>query len=234
MKGNNSIDEDNLWTPQLEKLFINIMLEEINKGNMADGQFSSDTQKKMLATLNELGKRSFTMTQFKEKFNMMHLLHCEVLHCASTQDPPNSDEENALEEQFIHGGVHVNLESPTQDPVMAILESDITTRMSKRPSDKLISSQMNDALQSMVEASKAKIKASKTKAERYKRYTIDEVSSSKYINILETMEEVNDEIFIKAVEKFKQDPDDREIFVNMSFVKRMVWLGGLEGIMSKQ
>ena len=103
---------------------------------------------------------------------------------------------------------------------------------------------MNDALQSMVEASKAKIEASKAKAERYKRYTIDEVSSStaptndfslgKCINILETMEEVNDEIFIKAVEKFKQDPDDREIFVNMSFVKRMVWLGGLEGIMSKQ
>ena len=49
-----------------------------------------------------------------------------VLHCASTQGPPNSDEENALEEQLIHGRVHVNLESPTQDPVMAILESDIT------------------------------------------------------------------------------------------------------------
>ena len=72
---------------------------------------------------------------------------------------------------------------------------------------------MNDALQSMAEASKAKIEASKAKAERYKRYTIDEVSSStaptndfslgKCINILETMEEVNDEIFIKAVEKFK-------------------------------
>ena len=77
MKGNSSIDEDNLWTPQLEKLFINIMLKEINKGNMTDGQFSSDTQKKMLATLNELGKRSFTMTQFKEKFNRMHLLHRE-------------------------------------------------------------------------------------------------------------------------------------------------------------
>ena len=50
-----------------------------------------------------------------------------VLHCSSTQDPPNSDEENALEERFIHGGVHVNLKSPTQDLVMAILESDITT-----------------------------------------------------------------------------------------------------------
>ena len=58
-----------------------------------------------------------------------------VLQCASTQDPPNSDEENALEERLIHGGVHVNLESLTQDPIMAILESDITIQLSKRPSD---------------------------------------------------------------------------------------------------
>ena len=36
-----------------------------------------------------------------------------VLHYASTQDLPNSDEENALEERLIHGGVHVNLESLT-------------------------------------------------------------------------------------------------------------------------
>ena len=77
MKRNSSIDEDNLWTPQLEKLFIDIMLKEINKGNMIDGQFSSDTWKKMLATSNELGKRSFTMTQFKGKFNRMRLLHHE-------------------------------------------------------------------------------------------------------------------------------------------------------------
>ena len=89
----------------------------------------------------------------------------------------------------------------------------------------------------MAEAAKARIEASKAKDEGYKRYTIDEVSSSiaptndfslgKGINILETMEEVNDEIFMKAVEKFKQDTDDREIFVNMSFARRMVWLGRL-------
>uniref|UniRef100_A0A7N2LMV5 Myb/SANT-like domain-containing protein n=1 Tax=Quercus lobata TaxID=97700 RepID=A0A7N2LMV5_QUELO len=146
MKGNSSIDEDSLWTPQLEKIFIDIMLKEINKGNMADGKFSSNTWKKMLATLNELGKRSFTMTQFKGKLNRMRLLH----------------------------------QSPTQDLVMAILESNITIRSSKRPSDssderpskskrELMSSQMNDVLQSMVEAAKARIEASKAKAERYKR-----------------------------------------------------------------
>ena len=112
-----------------------------------------------------------------------------VLHYASTQDPPNSDEENALEEQLIHGGVHVNLESLTQDPIMAILESDITIQLSKRPSDscderpskskqELMSSQMNDALQSMAEAANARIEASKAKVEKYKMYNIDEVSSS--------------------------------------------------------
>ena len=77
MKGHSSIDENSLWAPQLKKLFIDIMLEEINKGNMANGKFRSDTWKKMLATLNELGKWSFTMTQFKGKFNRMRLLHCE-------------------------------------------------------------------------------------------------------------------------------------------------------------
>ena len=80
MKGNGSIDDDNLWTSQLEKLFIDIMLKEINKGNIVDGLFSSDTWKKMLAVLNELGKRSFTMTQFKGKFNRMCLQHHEFLH----------------------------------------------------------------------------------------------------------------------------------------------------------
>ncbi|KAK4577777.1 hypothetical protein RGQ29_028053 [Quercus rubra] len=81
---------------------------------------------------------------------------------------------------------------------------------------------MNETLQSMAEAVKARIKASKANAESYKRYTIDEC-----INILETMEAVNDEIFMKAIEKFKQDPDDREIFVNMSLARGMVWLGRL-------
>ena len=89
----------------------------------------------------------------------------------------------------------------------------------------------------MAEAINARIEASKAKVEKYKMYNIDEVSSSiaptndfpqgKCINILETMEEVNDEIFMKVVEKFKQDPNDREIFVNMSFARRMVWLGRL-------
>ena len=103
-------------------------------------------------------------TKGLSNYNLLRLIFnksiaTRVLHCASTQDPPNSDEENALEERLIHGGVHVNLESSTQDPIMAILKSDITTRLSKRPSDsceghpskskrELMISQMNDALQS--------------------------------------------------------------------------------------
>ena len=51
-----------------------------------------------------------------------------VLHCASTQNPPNLDEENALGVWLIYRGVHVNLESPSK---------------SKR---ELMGSQMNNAL----------------------------------------------------------------------------------------
>ena len=85
----------------------------------------------------------------------------------------------------------------------------------------------------MAEATKARIEASKAKA---KRYTIDEVSSTaptndfslgKCINIFQAMEEVNDETFMKAVEKFKWDLDDREIFVNVSLARKKVWLGRL-------
>ena len=114
--------------------------------------------------------------------------------------------------------------------------------MSKRPSDssdehknkrELISSQINDALQSMAEATKARIEASKAKV---KRYIIDEVSSTaptndfslgKCINIFEAMVEVNDETFMKAIEKFKWDPNDREIFFNVSLAGKKVWLGRL-------
>ena len=102
-------------------------------------------------------------TKGLSNYNLLRLIFNKstttgVLHCASTQDPPNSDEENALEERLIHGGVHVNLESPTQNSVMAILKFDITTRLGKSPSDsyderpskskrELMCSQMNDALQ---------------------------------------------------------------------------------------
>ena len=61
---------------------------------------------------------------------------------------------------------------------MAIIESNFTTRSSKRPSDscderpskskrELMSSQMNDALQSMAKAAKARIEASKAKSLSY-------------------------------------------------------------------
>ena len=131
-------------------------------------------------------------TKGLSNYNLLGLIFSKstatgVLHCASTQDPPNSDEENALEERLIHGGVHVNLDNPTQDPIMAILDTGITTRLSKRPSDsfneckskrELISSKMNDVLQLMAKATKARIETSEAKAKRYKRYTIDEVSST--------------------------------------------------------
>jgi len=79
-------------------------------------------------------------TKGLSNYNLLRLIFNKstatgVLHCASTQDSPTSNEENALEEKLIHGGVHVNLDSPTHDLVIAILDIDITVRLSKHPSD---------------------------------------------------------------------------------------------------
>ena len=79
------------------------MLKEINKGNMADGQFSFNTWKKMLATLNELGKWSFTINQFKGKFNRMHLLHHEfsmLINQTSFGRDAETNTVHALEESW--------------------------------------------------------------------------------------------------------------------------------------
>ncbi|KAL0003888.1 hypothetical protein SO802_011449 [Lithocarpus litseifolius] len=85
-------------------------------------------------------KAKIFRTKGLSNYNLLGLIFnkstaTKVLHCASTQDPPTSDEENVLEERLIHGRVLVNLDSPTQDFVMEILDTDITTQLSKHLSD---------------------------------------------------------------------------------------------------
>ncbi|XP_062104208.1 uncharacterized protein LOC133815377 [Humulus lupulus] len=72
-------------------------------------------------------------------------------------------------------------------------------------------------------------KATLAKAEKYKSTTKgggsqkDEFSLTKCMQILEGMEEVNDDAYMKAIEKFK-DPDWREIFINMSIIRKRAWI----------
>ncbi|KAM6553770.1 hypothetical protein CsatB_014532 [Cannabis sativa] len=71
------IDDACLWGSTIEKIFIDIMVDEVNKGNMKNGQFSSNLWKKILEDLQCKSKRNYSMKQVKQKFNRLRTKYRE-------------------------------------------------------------------------------------------------------------------------------------------------------------
>ena len=71
----NNAEDLKLWPPQMEKLFIDIMVEECIKGNMPDGVFKRSTWNKLVTELNVRANRSFNHKQMKTKFNRLRTRH---------------------------------------------------------------------------------------------------------------------------------------------------------------
>ncbi|KAJ1402573.1 Myb/SANT-like domain [Sesbania bispinosa] len=147
-----------------------------------------------------------------------------VLHHSSNQDPPNTDEENELESQYLNVGSRVDVDNDSSDD--DIHEVERTTRSGKR------SSQMNDPKSKkkcrsndMGEALSAWAEASKAKAEQYKVTSsrMSDHSITKCVTALEEIEDVPDDVYMKALEKFMV-PEWREVFLAMSSDRRQAWL----------
>ncbi|XP_054813892.1 uncharacterized protein LOC129314474 [Prosopis cineraria] len=90
--------------------------------------------------------------------------------------------------------------------------------------------ELREALTAWIEASKAKAEASKAKAERYKGETSKEATSSsldyslaKCVIALNEIENDEDS-YMKALEKLKNDPEWREIFLNMTLYWKKKWV----------
>uniref|UniRef100_A0A2N9EE18 Myb/SANT-like domain-containing protein n=1 Tax=Fagus sylvatica TaxID=28930 RepID=A0A2N9EE18_FAGSY len=64
-------EDAKLWPARLEKLFIDIMVEEMHKGNMPMGIFKLKTWCKILEELNLRSKQSFKLKQVKAKYNRL-------------------------------------------------------------------------------------------------------------------------------------------------------------------
>ncbi|XP_054811011.1 uncharacterized protein LOC129312412 [Prosopis cineraria] len=91
--------------------------------------------------------------------------------------------------------------------------------------------ELREALAAWTEASKAKAEASKAKAERYKGERSKEAASSssdyslaKCVIALNEMRNVDEDSYVKALEKLKNDPEWREIFLNMTLYRKEQWL----------
>ncbi|XP_038718776.1 uncharacterized protein LOC120011739 [Tripterygium wilfordii] len=146
--------------------------------------------------------------------------------------PPNTDEENDLEAQYRHTGVHVNLEPDyEEDPFDAGL-LDPKTRSGKRLAPlpnkgsrkELKMSSVNDALHAFITMQNAKAKRLKTSSFEATSVLADDSLSScmSILNVMTLLVEVR----VKALSMFK-DPDWRKMFLEMSDELRDGWLMSL-------
>ncbi|KAL6318090.1 hypothetical protein AAG906_035235 [Vitis piasezkii] len=290
------VEDAGTWRGNIEKIFIDIMVNEVNKGNMDSGTFSTNTWRRILLEVNSQGKRNFNLKQLKQKFNRLRAMHREfsdllkhtgfgwdaetntvhaleetwqnyirahpnakrfrskgcpnynllglifnpstatgALHYSSTQDPPNTDDEDEMDDNLEHGGVHVDVDTEIpDDPPQPEMAGGVTTRSGKRVTDSLLERRGN-ALKAWVEASKARTETSRARTEallarvdRYKSGTSSEATSggttdfsiTRCMAALQTIELLDNDKYLKAVEKFTM-PEWREIFMNMPDERKM-------------
>ena len=63
--------DDKMWPPHIEQIFIDIMVDEQQKGNMEHSVFKGTTWLSIMKTLNEQTGKSFLPKQVKDKHNRL-------------------------------------------------------------------------------------------------------------------------------------------------------------------
>uniref|UniRef100_A0A1S2Z176 L10-interacting MYB domain-containing protein-like n=2 Tax=Cicer arietinum TaxID=3827 RepID=A0A1S2Z176_CICAR len=69
--------ESKLWPDFVTKAFIDIMVDEVTKGNMPNGVFHARTWNSMTTRLNSITNRSFKMDQLKAKMHRLRAMYRE-------------------------------------------------------------------------------------------------------------------------------------------------------------
>ena len=72
-----NFEERGMWSGYIKKIFIDIMVIEVNRGNMENETFNSQTWKKLLNEMNFRAKQNLNLKQLKQKFHRLHAKHCE-------------------------------------------------------------------------------------------------------------------------------------------------------------
>ncbi|CAL1378843.1 unnamed protein product [Linum trigynum] len=66
---NDNGDDSKIWDDKAESVFIDLLVEEVKKGNRVTSTFSPTGFANLIACLKERLKRDYTKTQVKNKFN---------------------------------------------------------------------------------------------------------------------------------------------------------------------
>ncbi|OVA03930.1 hypothetical protein BVC80_8697g9 [Macleaya cordata] len=156
------------------------------------------------------------------------------MYNSSRKDPPDSDTERELESKFLNSGAHVEASS----------SADTTSQSRRRPLDPPVDlpmkkeskvskvSKMDDALEAWTKSLSAKTEATLARTEHIKNKesssSVREVASIEdCMELLDSMDGVEDDVYVKAIEKFTNS-DWRRIFIKMPDSRRRMWLDRLK------
>ena len=68
-------DNEAVWGPTIEKIYIDILVDEVNKGNQRNGLFQPKVWKVILNEVNQRCGRNFSVKQIKQKFHRLRMKH---------------------------------------------------------------------------------------------------------------------------------------------------------------
>ncbi|KAK8643869.1 hypothetical protein V6N13_013146 [Hibiscus sabdariffa] len=148
----------------------------------------------------------------------------------STEDPLSPIEERRLEEEFLSGSIHVDLEGNSSEGEGS--EKGRKRKIDSIPGERRSSkvnkmNKMEEFLDKWASALSAKEEAAKAKAERYKLSIPNPYSIGICMELLEKMEWVSSRSSNKAIEKFIS-AEWRQIFVGMSEARQKDWVDSLD------
>jgi hypothetical protein len=77
MATNVDINETKLWPDFVTKVFIDIMVDEVTKGNMPNGVFHTRTWSSMMYKLSTITNRPYQPDQLKAKMHRLRAMYRE-------------------------------------------------------------------------------------------------------------------------------------------------------------
>ncbi|OIW00897.1 hypothetical protein TanjilG_19838 [Lupinus angustifolius] len=156
---------------------------------------------------------------------------------ASTREPPTSDEDKEIEEDFLSKGVHIDYVTIDidRDDLQEIGKKRRVIGSSREPRHKETKNSRIDkldaALDKLTDTISIRAEASRVKAEQYKASITSPLSDpyciEKCMELLDSIDDVSSKIYNAALVKFAEKVW-RSMFVIMSPLRRKEWLASLE------
>ncbi|KAL2514946.1 putative protein-like [Forsythia ovata] len=210
------------WSDENENTFIGILYDNVKSGKLQCSTFTKDEWGKINTNMIVVTKSDYGIEKLKGN--------------ASTTLPPTSEEERQLEDDFLSRGVHVHVKNDDDNEVTNTRRRDDGTSNEPRRKEPKISesgklkacmaqwsstiSMRNDETELRTLYLKEKLARIQGKSSNQsgdsEATSSDPYSNVVCLNILNNMEEVSNEVYMKA---FK-DPDFRMPFVMIPEIRR--------------